>query len=226
MTKVGAAPPPGISPSPTTPTVPGLARVTASRVAPAQTYGYDQADRLDCLQRAGLTTASYAYDGDGLRASKTTGGATSRGRDLGSWRTACRRCSRTGAMRYIYGPGGTPVEQVDGAGNVKYYLAGPPGQRAGPGGQYRRPDRQLQLRPVWPAERRSMGSTADTPFGYAGQYTRCGDRLPVPAGQVLRPNHGAVPHGGPAGGQHRPSLRLRGRQPGQRHRSRRPFGLL
>ena len=37
-------------------------------------YGYDQADRLISFTGGGATTASYAYDGDGLRAGKTVGG--------------------------------------------------------------------------------------------------------------------------------------------------------
>jgi YD repeat-containing protein len=46
-------------------------------VAPASnaTYGYDQADRLTSYSQ-GSTSASYTYNGDGLRVAKTVNGTT------------------------------------------------------------------------------------------------------------------------------------------------------
>lgn len=39
-------------------------------------YGYDQADRLTSYSSGGVSQATYAYDGDGLRQSKTVTGIT------------------------------------------------------------------------------------------------------------------------------------------------------
>jgi len=84
------------------------------------TCGYDQADRL-AGYTSGATTAGYAYDGDGLRAGKTVGGAT--GQQTWDVAEGLPELLQDGAMRYIYGPSGTPIEQVDASGSVRYYLA-------------------------------------------------------------------------------------------------------
>ncbi len=86
-------------------------------------YGYDQADRLVTATVGTTTTASYSYDGDGLRQSKTVNGATTPETWDKTWDTAggLPTLLQDGATRYIAGPDGLPLEQVNGSGNVLYY---------------------------------------------------------------------------------------------------------
>ena len=90
---------------------------------PATTYGYDQAGNLAAVTRAheGEVPAiedSYAYDGDGLRASQTISGTTS----YMAWDSAATLplLLADGANSYIYGPGNVLVEQVSSGGTVLY----------------------------------------------------------------------------------------------------------
>jgi RHS repeat-associated protein len=82
---------------------------------PTLTYTYDGANRLTGYG----TTAAYAYDGDGLRVSKTTGSTT----EAFVWdrRTRLTAILADGSSYYIYGPGGMPLEQVSSSGAVFFY---------------------------------------------------------------------------------------------------------
>jgi RHS repeat-associated protein len=138
---------------------------------PATSYGFDQAGNLKTVARAveGATPAiadTYAYDGSGLRVTQTIGGTT---RHLAWDLSATNPLLLTdGATSYVYGPYGTPIEQIagstptflhhdgagstraltDGSGNVvATYSYTPFGTVAG-----------------------KTGSAA-TPFLYDGQYT-------------------------------------------------------
>jgi RHS repeat-associated protein len=75
---------------------------------PATSLGYDQANRLTSYG----TTASYAYDGDGLRMSKTIGTVTT----AFSWDQSgsTPKLIEAGSTDYVYGPGGLPIEQISG----------------------------------------------------------------------------------------------------------------
>lgn len=133
------------------------------------TFGYDQADRL-ITATTGITQASYSYDGDGLRQSKitTTQGTTTTAE---TWDTAAGLPTllQDGAMRYIAGPDGLPIEQIDGNGNIQYYLHDQLGStRAlldGAG--------HTVATYSYDAYGTPTGTTgsATTPFGHAGQYT-------------------------------------------------------
>jgi RHS repeat-associated protein len=75
----------------------------------ASSYGYDQAAQLTSYTGPG-GSATYAYDGDGLLTNKTVGGTTS---------TLTWDDSQTvpdlltdGTNSYLYGPGGTAIEQI------------------------------------------------------------------------------------------------------------------
>ena len=64
------------------------------------------------------SSASYTYNGDGLRASKTVAGVTSQFTwDLSAGLPVLLN---DGLASYIYGPGGAPLEQITGSGTVQY----------------------------------------------------------------------------------------------------------
>jgi YD repeat-containing protein len=72
--------------------------------------GYDQANRLSSWGQGSTTTATYKYDGDGLRMSKTVSSVTA----AFTWDVsgALPMLISDGTSRYVYGPGGLPLEQV------------------------------------------------------------------------------------------------------------------
>jgi RHS repeat-associated protein len=75
----------------------------------ATTLSYDQANRLTSYGSAG----TYAYNGDGLRMNKTVSGTTSQFLwDVAGSPPALIKDSST---LYIYGPGGQPMEQINGS---------------------------------------------------------------------------------------------------------------
>ena len=77
-------------------------------------YGWDQANRLISYG----ATASYAYDGDGLRMKKTLSGSS----EAFVWDTAegLPLIIQDGSTSYVSGPGGLPLEQISGT-TVFYY---------------------------------------------------------------------------------------------------------
>jgi RHS repeat-associated protein len=126
------------------------------------TYTYDQASRLTAVNG----TATYAYDGDGIRQSKIVGSTTT----THTW-------DRSGSLpldiqdnstSYIYTPDGQPLEQINGS-TVTYYHH----------------DQQGSTRALtntsgtvigtytYDAYGNPTGSTGSVtqPFGYNGQYT-------------------------------------------------------
>ena len=82
---------------------------------PDTTYTYDGARRLVAFSRF----ATYRYTGDGLRSTKTILGHT----QSFVWQRAGRLplVLEDGVNRYIYGPGGLPIEQVDARG-LKFFF--------------------------------------------------------------------------------------------------------
>ncbi|MGH7643539.1 MAG: RHS repeat-associated core domain-containing protein, partial [Candidatus Dormibacteria bacterium] len=77
----------------------------------ATTYTYDQALRL--VGVSGPTTASYSYNGDGLRMSKTVNGTTQQlTYDQSS---SLPLLIEAQSQDFIYGPGGLTLEQVSGS---------------------------------------------------------------------------------------------------------------
>jgi len=77
----------------------------------ATRYGYDQADRLTSFAPPSGSSASYAYDGDGLRTAKTVGEV----RSAFSWdlSSPLPLVLTDGTNRYVYGPAGLALEQID-----------------------------------------------------------------------------------------------------------------
>ncbi|HEV7526585.1 MAG TPA: RHS repeat-associated core domain-containing protein, partial [Acidimicrobiia bacterium] len=97
--------------------------------APVATYTYDQLNRLKSFAGNG-TSAQYAYNGDGLRMAKTV--ATTKTTSTGT-RTTTKSTPYAwdvtaspalplmdGNLFYVYGPGGLPIEQIQGT-SVMFY---------------------------------------------------------------------------------------------------------
>jgi RHS repeat-associated protein len=91
----------------------------------AQTLTYDQANRL--TKYAAASTTSYGYNGDGLRMCKVGGSSTQPCQAGGNtqflWDVAgsLPLLLKDGTVSYIYGPGGLPLEQVNGSTTVWYH---------------------------------------------------------------------------------------------------------
>jgi len=82
-------------------------------------------DRITAHYDAGTVsnyakTASYTYDGNGLRATKTVNGTTQHF-VWGSQPSSNPVMISDGSTSYLYGPDGTPLEQMDSGGNVLWY---------------------------------------------------------------------------------------------------------
>jgi RHS repeat-associated protein len=75
----------------------------------ATNLSYDQASRLTAYG----SIATYAYNGDGLRMSKTASGITSQ--FLWDVASAVPLLLKDGSTAYVYGPGGPPLEQINGS---------------------------------------------------------------------------------------------------------------
>ncbi|MDQ6617188.1 MAG: DUF6531 domain-containing protein [Actinomycetota bacterium] len=73
------------------------------------TLTYDQANRLTAYGTAG----TYAYNGDGLRMSKTVSGTNSQ--YLWDASAGLPLVIKDGSTAYVYGPGGLPLEQINGS---------------------------------------------------------------------------------------------------------------
>ncbi len=133
-------------------------------------YRYDQADRLIGVT-SGVTTSSYAYDGDGLRQGKTVkGAATAATWDVnGGLPTLLQEQVGGGTTRSIAGPDGLPIEQVDASGNTLYSYRDQLGstRELGDGGG------RIVAASRYDAYGAPLAKTgtASTPFGYAGAYT-------------------------------------------------------
>jgi RHS repeat-associated protein len=146
---------------------------TTTTTGPTTTYGYDQAGNLVSVSRPkeGETTEindTYAYNGDGLRASQTIGATTS----YLTWDTAEQLplILNDGTNSYIYGPGGLPVEQIASSGGAILYLHhDQQGSTRLITGETGKDEGAYSYTPNGGVE--SHSGTATTPLGYDGQYT-------------------------------------------------------
>lgn len=130
---------------------------------PTVPYAYDGENRLT---KAGAN-ATYTYNGDGLRMTKTLG-TTQSGY---SWdlSNTLPLLLTDGVINYIYGPTGKPIERIDEAANILYYhqdqlgstrlLSTSGGTVAG-----------TYTYDAYGKPTASTG-TVSQPFGYAGEYT-------------------------------------------------------
>ena len=128
-------------------------------------YSWDEADHLAQVA-TGSASTSFVYDGTGLRQSETAGSATT----YFTWDTegALPLLLSDGANSYIYGPAGTPVEQVSSSGTPTYLLA----DQLGSTRALTNASGSVTATFSYDAWGNLTGSTgsATTPFMYAGQY--------------------------------------------------------
>ncbi len=128
----------------------------------ATNYGYDQANRLTS---AG-TTATYAYDGNGLRAAKTVSSTTTQF----AWNLAAALPAMLsdGTTDYVYGPGGTIIEDITGTTNRWYHA-----DQLGSTRAITNSTGTVIATATYDTNGNQTGTTgtATTPFGWTGQYT-------------------------------------------------------
>jgi RHS repeat-associated protein len=131
----------------------------------ATSYSWDQAQRLTGVT-TGASSASFAYDGNGLRQSETTGSGTTEF----TWdpEGSLPLLLSDGANSYIYGPDGTPVEQISSGGTPTYLLADQLGSTRALTNSSGSVTATFSFDP-WGNLTGSTGS-ATTPFMYAGTY--------------------------------------------------------
>jgi RHS repeat-associated protein len=96
---------------------------TTPTTGPATTYGYDQAENLTSAERPkeGATPEikdTYAYDGNGLRASQTISGTTTY--LVWDMTEGLPLVLSDTTNSYIYGPNGLPIEQISSGGTITY----------------------------------------------------------------------------------------------------------
>ncbi len=96
--------------------------VTPTTGTPAA-YSYNTADQLTEYQLDGGTPTTYTYDGHGLRMSEATGSATTTfsWTDTGSVALLLQETTGAGTTSYVYGPAGSPIEEILPSGSVNYY---------------------------------------------------------------------------------------------------------
>jgi len=132
---------------------------------PSTSFAWDEANELTGLT-TGSSSVSFIYDGSGLRQSETSGSTTT---DF-TWDTegSLPLLLADGDNSYIYGPTGTPVEQVSSAGTPSYLLADQLGSTRAITNSTGSVTGSFTY-DAWGNVTGSTGS-ATTPFMYAGQY--------------------------------------------------------
>jgi RHS repeat-associated protein len=145
---------------------------------PATTYGYDQAGNLISVKRTEEGEVkkiddTYAYDGNGLRASQVISGTKS---NL-AWDPygGLPLLLSDGTNSYIYGPGGQPIAQINGEEKVTYLHH----DHLGSTRLLTNSSGEAKGTYTYSAYGSVSGQTgtATTPLGFAGQYTNSSSGL-------------------------------------------------
>jgi RHS repeat-associated protein len=138
----------------------------------ATTYAYDQVGNLITVTRpkegkVGEIKDSYGYDGAALRASQAIGGTTT----FLTWNGTLDVpvILNDGVNSYIYGPGGTPVEQVSNTGTTLYLHHDQQGSTRLLTGSAGKSEATITYDAY--GNRTGITGTATTPLGYDAQYT-------------------------------------------------------
>jgi RHS repeat-associated protein len=146
---------------------------TTPASGPATTDGYDQAGNLTAVERPkeGSTPEikdSYAYNGEGLRASETISGTT----NYLAWDTAepeLPSILSNGTNSFIYGPGDMPIEQINNStGTVLYLHHDQQGSTRLLTGSTGKVEGKCSYSPYGTP---TCEGTSTTPLGYDAQYT-------------------------------------------------------
>jgi RHS repeat-associated protein len=135
---------------------------------------YNGARELTAYSNADADLSSASYQGDGMRASTTatpTGGSATD--EAFVWNQASRvpQLLMDSDNAYVYGPGHTPIEQVDlSTGEVSYLVADVLGSVRGIVGASGDLIASTSY-DAWGNPQTTGGLSAYTPFGFAGGYT-------------------------------------------------------
>jgi RHS repeat-associated protein len=80
-------------------------------------------DRADAQPMTAVRQARYSYDADGQRRTKTTraGATTYQWDQSAGLELLLTEAGADNTIRYLYGPGGLPVEQIDDDDTIRYY---------------------------------------------------------------------------------------------------------
>jgi len=129
----------------------------------ATTLTYDQANQLTAYG----TSATYTYNGDGLRTAKNVSGSVT----PFTWDVegGLPLMLTEGTTSYVYGPGGLPLSQITATGAVSYYHQ----DNLGSTRALTNPSGVMVASYTYDAYGTLTGSTGSlaNPFRYAGQYT-------------------------------------------------------
>jgi RHS repeat-associated protein len=150
-----------------------LTAATGSTSTDAST-AWNGAGELTSYSDASADTSSATYDGDGLRTSATTtptGGSESTQNFVWDPTSSVPRLLMDSTNAYVYGPSGTPIEQVNlSTGTVTYLVSDALGSVRG----VLSSSGSLTASTSYDAygnPETTGGLSADTPFGFAGGYT-------------------------------------------------------
>ena len=168
-------------------------QVTTGRATLAS-YAYDQANRLVGLT-AGRTTATYGYNGDGLRVSKTVGGRTQRF----AWDISqgMPLVLGDGQAQYVYGVGGQPLEQVGVDGRTHYFLADHQGSTRALAAQNGQLESTFQYNAY--GQLIAVEGRQSSPLLFAGQYLDAESNLYYMRARMYDPLTGQFTSNDPAG---------------------------
>ena len=161
----------------------------------SNSYIYDQANRLTGYDGS----ASYAYNGDGLRMSKTVSGATTQA----TWDVAegLPLMLKDGTTSYVTGLGGLPLEQITSSGATSYYHQ----DRLGSTRAITNASGAVVATDTYDAYGNVTASTGTlvNPFQYAGQYTDAESGLQYERARYYDPTTGGLLSRDPAAAETR-----------------------
>jgi RHS repeat-associated protein len=135
---------------------------------------YNGAVELTGYSNSAADMTAASYDGDGVRASATTtptGGSSSTQHFVWDENGATPELLMDSTNAYLYGPSGTPFEQVNlSSGTVKYLVSDALGSARGVVSSSGTLSASTSY-DAWGNPETTGGLTSSTPFGFAGGYT-------------------------------------------------------
>jgi RHS repeat-associated protein len=133
------------------------------------TATYNRANELTSFDHASANMSTASYDGDGLRASETTGSTTQH--FVWNKVTSVPLLLMDSANAYTYGPSGTPFEQINlSSGTIRYLDSDALGSVRGIVSSSGSLTASTSY-DAWGNAQTAGGLTSYSPFGFAGGYT-------------------------------------------------------